>query len=332
MNQKSNHRTDGKRLSFFRLFGVLLALVFGVGFLGSQVEAISSADLLKTFKNFVKELPAVTTPPAAPLLNQGGEGSSPTNLGGVPVGGGGSLPKSTTVPLPPPSRIDTVFAPPIVSVTNDALTAMLLNLLSKKEFRDQLRGSRGEAGPQGPAGAKGDSVPMTLSSSTPVTSIQPSAPVTNPVVFMPVGITVPNPSVNFSGGTYASISNLTANNFTNSISNITTLNVSGNSVLTGTLAVTGTATVPTLTTGTSLTSPLILGSTAANGTITIEGNTATTGNTATNANIVFKTGDSAGTTAMTILNSGNIGIGDTSPDYLLELYDATTTPTLLSRR
>jgi len=36
--------------------------------------------------------------------------------------------------------------------------------------------------------------------------------------------------------------------------------------------------------------------------------------------------DVASAEALTILSSGNVGIGDISPDYLLELHDATTTP------
>ncbi|MFA6454178.1 MAG: tail fiber domain-containing protein [Microgenomates group bacterium] len=69
---------------------------------------------------------------------------------------------------------------------------------------------------------------------------------------------------------------------------------------------------------TSVTSPLIIGSTSANGTLTLEGNN-TTGNTATNPNLFFKVGDSAGTTAITILNNGNIGIGTTSPGAKLDI-------------
>jgi hypothetical protein len=75
---------------------------------------------------------------------------------------------------------------------------------------------------------------------------------------------------------------------------------------------------PSLTASTSLLSPLLIGSTSANGTLTLEGNN-TTGNTSTNANLIFKTGDSAGTTAMTILNNGNIGIGTTNPAVALEV-------------
>jgi hypothetical protein len=64
----------------------------------------------------------------------------------------------------------------------------------------------------------------------------------------------------------------------------------------------------------------IFGGTTANSVLTLQGNTATTGNTSTNAAIQFKVGDSAGTTAMTIRNDGNIGLGAaTSPGSLLDL-------------
>lgn len=70
-------------------------------------------------------------------------------------------------------------------------------------------------------------------------------------------------------------------------------------------------TTPTFTT--SIIDPLVVGSISANGTLTIEGNN-TTGNTSTNANLVFKVGNSAATTAMQILNAGNVLIGAPTAD------------------
>ncbi|MFA6300771.1 MAG: tail fiber domain-containing protein [Candidatus Paceibacterota bacterium] len=76
---------------------------------------------------------------------------------------------------------------------------------------------------------------------------------------------------------------------------------------------------PTFTT--SITDPLVNGSTVANGTLTLQGNN-TTGNTLTNANLILKVGESAGTTAMTILNNGSVGIGITAPTAQLHLVKA----------
>ena len=50
----------------------------------------------------VQPIPEITTPPPAPLLNQGGEVSSPPSQGGVPAGEGGSVAPTpdTTTPVP----------------------------------------------------------------------------------------------------------------------------------------------------------------------------------------------------------------------------------------
>jgi len=77
------------------------------------------------------------------------------------------------------------------------------------------------------------------------------------------------------------------------------------------------STSPTFTT--SILTPSIIGSAIADGTITISGNNALSGNNIANVNTVFKVGNSGATTAMTILNNGNIGIGTTSPKGPLEV-------------
>ncbi|MDD5693457.1 MAG: hypothetical protein PHU86_03225 [Patescibacteria group bacterium] len=64
----------------------------------------------------------------------------------------------------------------------------------------------------------------------------------------------------------------------------------------------------------------VIGGTVANNALTLQGNSATTGNTLTNAAIQLKVGDSGATTAMTILNNGNVGIGTTNPGNKLSLY------------
>lgn len=77
-------------------------------------------------------------------------------------------------------------------------------------------------------------------------------------------------------------------------------------------------TSPTFTT--KITSPLVLGSTATNGTLVLQGNSASSGNTSTNANTSFLVGNSGATTAMTLMNSGNVCIGTTTDDgYRLNL-------------
>jgi hypothetical protein len=95
--------------------------------------------------------------------------------------------------------------------------------------------------------------------------------------------------------------------------------VVGEMTTSGSGTVVALATTPTFTT--NITTPIVNGSTSADGTLTIQGNN-TTGNTSTSANLVFKVGDSAGTTAMTILNSGSVGIGTTGADRTLDILDA----------
>ena len=70
---------------------------------------------------------------------------------------------------------------------------------------------------------------------------------------------------------------------------------------------------------TNITSPLVIGSSSANGTLTLQGNSATTGNTATNANLTFNVDNSGSTTAMTILNNRNVGIGSVNPRSALDM-------------
>lgn len=63
----------------------------------------------------------------------------------------------------------------------------------------------------------------------------------------------------------------------------------------------------------------LIGGTAANNTLVLQANSASAGNTSTNTGIQFKVGNSGATTAMTLLNSGNIGIGTTTPGATLSI-------------
>lgn len=62
----------------------------------------------------------------------------------------------------------------------------------------------------------------------------------------------------------------------------------------------------------------LIGGTAANNTLILQANSAS-GNTSTNSGIQFRVGDSGGTTAMTILNSGNVGIGNAGPTHKVDI-------------
>lgn len=68
----------------------------------------------------------------------------------------------------------------------------------------------------------------------------------------------------------------------------------------------------------------LVGGTAANNVLTLQGNSAS-GNTAVGSSILFKVGDAGATTAMAILNNGNIGLGTTASYAKLNVNGAIAT-------
>lgn len=74
----------------------------------------------------------------------------------------------------------------------------------------------------------------------------------------------------------------------------------------------------------------LIGGTAANNILTFQGNSAASSNTLTDPAIQLKVGDSGSTMAITILNNGNVGIGDTSPDTLLDLLSSSAANTQIT--
>ena len=108
----------------------------------------------------------------------------------------------------------------------------------------------------------------------------------------------------------------TTNNTNLTLPTSGTVTALGNSS-TGSGSVLVLSTSPTFTT--SILTPSIIGSAIADGTIIISGNNALSGNNINGVNMKFNVGDSGATTAMTILNNGNIGIGTTSPKGPLEV-------------
>lgn len=71
-----------------------------------------------------------------------------------------------------------------------------------------------------------------------------------------------------------------------------------------------------ITVGTSITSPLIIGGTGTTSDLILR---TTSGVGASGADMIFQVGNNGATTAMTILNDGKVGIGDTGPVMLLSV-------------
>src|SRR6185369_6189894 len=112
------------------------------------------------------------------------------------------------------------------------ITALVLNILNRPDIQEKYRGDQGPQGPQGAPGTNG------------TTTFNGGGSYTNPIAYFPVGVTTPNSSANFSGGTYATIANFASNIATLTTTNITdanisNLNVTGNTSIGGNLALSG---------------------------------------------------------------------------------------------
>lgn len=83
-------------------------------------------------------------------------------------------------------------------------------------------------------------------------------------------------------------------------------------------------TSPTFTT--SIIDPLVIGGTGTTSTLKLR---STSGVGATGADIIFQVGNNGATEAMRILNSGNVGIGTTSPQRKLHVHEASSNPVYL---
>src|SRR3989344_3516617 len=334
MRQKNNFRIHRKRFPLSGFFGVAFFIFFFASSVSAQ--AYSSNDLLNAYKGYVSEPVVPSASPASTQLSMSSSDLSSAYKNYVAEAPAPPTPEPTTQPpvspTPEPTTKPTTATPSPVftssaNIYNATLASALRELLKTKEVSSQLRGPQGPSGPQGPTGQKGETKETTLFVGQPATSIQPSAPVTNPVVFMPVGVTYADSSKNFTGGTYSTIANLTSNLFTNNVSNITTLNVAGATTLTGALNVTGTATIPSLVATVSSTDSLTIGggygatgvtisttgNIEGNGTLTIDGASTLAGGYASTGVTVSDVGNLSAAGTLTIDGtstlSGEVTIG-----------------------
>jgi len=247
--KKMSHKSFIKR---FLLSGFIILVLFS--FVTPALAWNPITALINAYKAYVS--PAPVAPVVAPSV---------AKITPAPV----NSPVVYVAPARNASSIAGAGGPQPVTVSDAALTSALERILNNPNIAAQLRGPQGV---QGPSGSNG------------ISSIQSSSP--NPVAYMPVGVTYADPSHNFTGGTYETIANLSSNLFTNNVSNITTLNVAGDSTLkgglsvagssnvTGDLGIGGTATIPTL----NATTLNVAGISTLTGGLSVTGNSTLTGN------------------------------------------------------
>jgi hypothetical protein len=254
-------------------------------------SALTSPSLLSDLTNAYKNY--VFTPKANPVFPL-------TIIGGQ---------NPSTISLPVISSTGSTSS--LQAISDATLTSALERLLNNPNILSKLRGPQGLTGPKGDSG-----LPAQAGSSySGGGSLSPAY----------IGVIQPNPATNFNGATLFSATNLSSNQFSTNTANITTLAVSGDTTLTGGLNVTGTANIPNLS-GTAgalntLTTPLIIGGTTTTSPLTLR---STSGIGTTGADIIFQTGNNGATEAMRILNNGYVGIGTSTPTYLLTVSKAGT--------
>src|SRR3989344_5678849 len=146
-------------------------------------------------------------------------------------------PLPTTVPTRVGTEVGaviTVASPPPI-ITDQALLKALRILFAQKDYLGDLEEFRGAQGPQGKEGIPGTPGPQG-----------PAGPAgsggSSSVTYIPS-----NPSTNFGGASIFSVTDLSSNKLITETAKITTLEVTGNSTLTGTLNVGGASTLAGLT-------------------------------------------------------------------------------------
>ncbi len=212
-----------------------------------------------------------------------------------------TIPPVTEVAVAAPTNLneESAFNFSSSGVTKAELTEALRALLKEKEFASQLRGPAGQTGQPG---KEGKPAPISLNN------------VQGPIGYN-FGTTLPaNNYGNSTVGVLGGFASLGAQNFTATTINgtgsttLANLVVSGGATITGSLSVTGNITGAL--TSTSTTSPLVLGGTSTTQDLTFQ---TTSGVGATGADMHFLVGNNGATEALTILNSGNVGIGTATP-------------------
>ncbi|MEK7104794.1 MAG: hypothetical protein AAB868_02020 [Patescibacteria group bacterium] len=199
------------------LLGILISIVFSV----STVFAKNPVALLSPASNILD--------PGAPNTPWGGCGPLDANCYPQKIDTAIKIDVPKSVKTTISTKVGTSTSKEVGTITNTALLSALRNLFAgplPNDFIAKLQGPQGVQGPQGPAGASGGSV----------------------------SIIQPNPTINYTGGSLFSATDLSSTNFittgakittlnVSGISTLATLNVSGNTTLTDNLAVSGATTL-----------------------------------------------------------------------------------------